>query len=89
MFRIGNPPGTPRSEWVAVTHPLLVQDLLAPRYEITGDKVISVESKKTIKVRIGRSTDYGDAVVMAAFDLPKVLPRVFTPAEYAGSYVKW
>jgi hypothetical protein len=89
MLRIGNPPETPQDEWEAVTHPLLVADLLAPRYEITGDKVISVENKKSIKTRLGRSTDYGDAVVMAAFDLPKTLPRVFTPAEYAKSYVKW
>jgi hypothetical protein len=89
MLRIGNPPGTPRDRWVAVTHPLLVQDLLAPRYEITGDKVIRVESKKSIKARLGRSTDYGDAAVMGEFDLPVNLPRVFTPADYKKSYVTW
>lgn len=48
----------------------LVGDLAAPRYEISGDKVISVESKDDIKLRLGRSTDYGDAVVYAAFDFP-------------------
>ena len=48
----------------------LLKDLTAPRYEPHGDRVIKVESKDTIRERIGRSTDYGDAVVMAAFDPP-------------------
>jgi hypothetical protein len=52
----------------------LVGDLAAPRYEISGDKVISVESKDDIKLRLGRSPDDGDAVVMAAFDFP-AMPR--------------
>lgn len=61
----------------------LVGDLAAPRYEISGDKVISVESKDDIKLRLGRSPDYGDAVVMAAFDFPAqprkpVLPGTVT-----------
>jgi hypothetical protein len=48
----------------------LVADLAAVRYTISGDKVISVESKDDIKKRLGRSTDDGDAVVMVAFDFP-------------------
>lgn len=61
----------------------LVGDLAAPRYEISGDKVISVESKDDIKLRLGRSPDDGDAVVMAAFDFPAqprrpVLPGTIT-----------
>jgi hypothetical protein len=48
----------------------LVGDLASVRYEISGDKVIEVESKDDIKLRLGRSTDDGDAVVMAAFDVP-------------------
>jgi hypothetical protein len=48
----------------------LVGDLAALRYEISGDKVISVESKDDVKLRLGRSPDDGDAVVMAAFDFP-------------------
>lgn len=43
----------------------LIEDLITPKYSIDGEKVISVESKDKIKKRIGRSTDYGDAVVMA------------------------
>lgn len=42
----------------------LTADLTAPRWEpVTGGK-IQVESKDDIKKRLGRSTDYGDAVVM-------------------------
>lgn len=43
--------------------PRLREDLTAPRYTITGDKIITVESKDDIKKRIGRSTDAADAVV--------------------------
>lgn len=42
----------------------LVADLTAPRYEITP-RGIKVELKEDIAKRIGRSTDRGDAVVMA------------------------
>jgi phage terminase large subunit len=44
---------------------LLTADLTAPRYSLDSDKTIEVESKDSIKARIGRSTDFGDAVVMA------------------------
>ena len=43
----------------------LREDLTAPRYTVTGDRVIKVESKDDIKRRIGRSTDAADAVVYA------------------------
>ena len=43
----------------------LLQDLTMPRYEIKCDKSIKVESKSDIKNRLGRSTDYGDALVYA------------------------
>lgn len=48
-----------------VDDPRLREDLTAPRYVITGDRVVSVESKDAIKKRIGRSTDAADAVVYA------------------------
>ena len=48
-----------------IDDPRLREDLTAPRYTITGDKVIQVESKDEIKKRIGRSTDAADAVVYA------------------------
>lgn len=43
----------------------LFQDLAAPKYWISGDKTIEVESKDSMKKRLGRSPDEGDAVVMA------------------------
>ena len=57
----------------------LIKDLTAPRYEIRGDLTIRVESKDDIKKRIGRSTDYGDAFIMAAFDFPD-RPVIAPPA---------
>lgn len=44
--------------------PLLVADLTAPRFEI-GPNGIKVEAKEDVCARLGRSTDRGDAVVMA------------------------
>ena len=57
--------------------PKLLADLTAPRYEIRSDKTVLVESKSDIKLRLGRSTDYGDALVYAAFDFPRrKAPRI-------------
>lgn len=52
--------------------PKLIGDLTAPRYEVSGDKVVTVESKEELKdpARLGRSTDDGDAVVTAFFEMP-------------------
>jgi len=47
----------------------LFEDLTAPHYRVKGDKELSVESKDTIKTRIGRSTDAGDAAVYAFAEL--------------------
>lgn len=43
----------------------MIGDLTAPKYKIMSGGRIQVESKDDIKKRIGRSTNYGDAVVMA------------------------
>jgi len=51
----------------------LQEDLLAPRYRTGSDKVLEVEPKEGtsptwgIKRRLGRSPDYGDAVMMGVF----------------------
>ena len=45
----------------------LVADLCAPTYEV-GTNGIKIESKEKVCDRIGRSTDKGDAVVMAWWD---------------------
>jgi hypothetical protein len=47
---------------------MLTGDLVAPHWKVTSGGKIQVEAKEDIKERIGRSTDYGDAVVMAFFD---------------------
>lgn len=49
----------------------LRQDLTAPAYNVSGDKVVSIEPKDKIKARLGRSPDHGDALVMAWALMPK------------------
>lgn len=44
---------------------LLTGDLTAPQYRVISDGVIEIEAKESIRRRIGRSTDYADAVVHA------------------------
>ena len=44
---------------------MLTGDLTSPMWEPTSGGKIKIESKEKIKDRLGRSTDYGDAVVMA------------------------
>ncbi len=65
--------------------PKLLADLTAPRYEIRSDKTIFVESKADIKERIGRSTDFGDALVYAAFDAPRRRPVRLPPSVSRGN----
>ncbi len=43
----------------------LEADLITPHWEMKRNAVIALESKKSIKSRLGRSTDYGDAVCLA------------------------
>jgi hypothetical protein len=42
--------------------------LTAPHWRVMSGGHIQVESKDDIRKRLGRSTDYGDAVVMAFYD---------------------
>lgn len=46
-------------------HDMLIGDLTSPKWKATSGGKIQVESKDDIKKRIRRSTDYGDAVIMA------------------------
>lgn len=55
------------SEVALPPHPTLISDLITPGYEIRANGVIQVESKDSIKKRIGRSTDFGDACCLAFF----------------------
>jgi hypothetical protein len=49
----------------------LTGDLAAPRYKQASGGRLQVESKDDIKKRLGRSTDHGDAVVMAFWREPE------------------
>lgn len=64
-FREALDPGQPGGSVVALPpSATLLADLTAPTYE-PDSKQIVVESKKKVCERLGRSTDEGDAVVMA------------------------
>lgn len=58
--------------------PQLLADLTAPRWALQGTK-IKVESREEIIKRIGRSPDYGSAIINAQIDTPKrqVLQAIF------------
>jgi hypothetical protein len=45
----------------------LIGDLTAPHWRVTSAGKIQIESKDDVRARIGRSTDDGDAVVMACW----------------------
>jgi hypothetical protein len=45
----------------------LIGDLTSPTWKVSSGGKIQIESKDDIRKRIGRSTDAGDAVVMAFF----------------------
>lgn len=49
---------------------ILIGDLTAPKWSLTSSGKIKVESKESIRKRLGRSTDHGDAVVQAFWDAP-------------------
>ncbi|MCK5608027.1 phage terminase large subunit [Candidatus Pacearchaeota archaeon] len=71
---------------INVEHPKLFEDLTAPKYKITGDKIIEVESKDDIKKRIARSTDYGDAVVMAYAQMKPITKESRTTKDEFGIF---
>ena len=52
--------------------PRLRSDLCAPRFKLTV-RGIQIEAKADVKKRLGRSTDRGDAVVQAAYEVPDQL----------------
>lgn len=45
----------------------LIGDLTAPKYMITSTGAIQIESKDDIRERLGRSTDFADAVALAIY----------------------
>jgi hypothetical protein len=67
----------------------LKADLCAPRWKLTSSGIL-VESKDEIKKRLGRSPDYGDAVVLAAIETEKnsgsYLGKVWRKTVRKGSW---
>lgn len=67
-----DPEGGPDETRLALPpDPELTADLCAPRYEMRAGGVY-VERKEDIRERIGRSTDAGDAVALACWEVPGV-----------------
>ncbi len=52
-----------RGEVALPDEPKLVEELLAVRFEVTSEGKLKIEPKKNIRVRLGRSPDYADALV--------------------------
>jgi hypothetical protein len=50
--------------------PELLRDLCSARYQPMAGGKVKVESKKDIKLRIGRSPDKGDCVLLAGYASP-------------------
>jgi hypothetical protein len=66
-FREALDPSQPGGSPIALPDdPMLVADLTAPTFDV-GPNGIKIESKEEVCKRLGRSTDRGDAVVMAWF----------------------
>lgn len=73
LFREALDPGQPGGSPIALPpNPRLVADLTAPTYELVPNG-IKAEKKEDVCARLGRSTNDGDAVVMAWFEGPRRL----------------
>jgi hypothetical protein len=63
---------------------ILTGDLCAPHWTTTSSGLIKVESKEDIKKRLGRSTDYADAVIQAFYTPPPTERQVLYVWEDEG-----
>jgi hypothetical protein len=71
LFREALDPGQPGGSPILLPpQPRLLSDLTAPTFEVVPNG-IKLESKEDVCARLGRSTDYGDAVVMCWFEGPR------------------
>jgi len=83
LFREALDPGQPGGSPIALPDdPTLIADLTAPTFETTPNG-IKLEPKEKVVERLGRSTDRGDAVVMAWFEGPKASTSALEWAERA------
>lgn len=72
QFREALDPGQPGGSPIYLPpDPALLADLTAPTFEVTPNG-LKAESKEKVCDRLGRSTDRGDAVVMAWHEGPKI-----------------
>jgi hypothetical protein len=73
LFREALDPGQPGGSPIALPpDPEVLADLTAPTFEVTA-RGIKAETKEDVCERLGRSTDKGDAVMMAWFEGPRLL----------------
>lgn len=80
-FREALDPGQPGGSPIALPNdPKLMADLTAPTFEITPNG-IKAEPKEKVCERLGRSTDHGDAAVMAWYEGPKETTSAMDWAE--------
>ena len=71
LFREALDPGQPGGSPVALPpDPVLMADLTAPTFDV-GPRGIQAESKEKVCERLGRSTDRGDAAIMAWYEGPR------------------
>jgi hypothetical protein len=63
----------------------LFKDLTAPIYSMQGWK-IKVESREDIMKRIGRSPDWGSALVLASIETPKIADWMAGRKQQSGDY---
>jgi len=81
LFREALDPGQPGGSPIGLPEdPKLIADLAAPTFSPTPHG-IRVEPKEDVVGRLGRSTDRGDAVVMAWFEGPKEINSALEWAE--------
>lgn len=64
--------------------PLLLADLIAPRWKPVGKGEIQIEAKEDVKDRLGRSPDRADAVVMSWADGERLAIRKLTSPAMGG-----
>lgn len=81
LFREALDPGQPGGSPIALPDdPALIADLAAPTFEVTAQG-IKLEPKEKVVARLGRSTDRGDAVVMAWSAGPKEITHALEWAK--------
>ena len=64
--------------------PLLEAELTATRWKLVGRNEVQIEEKDAIKLRIGRSPDRGDAVVMSWSEGERLAVRKAQMASLGG-----